>query len=293
MNIVQNLVPPQKYPIKCPNAMSPIGVCIHNTANDAPAKNEISYMISNDLQTSFHYAVDDIEAVQGLPLDRNGWHAGDGTTGPGNRKHIGIEICYSKSGGTRFDKAEENGAELTAIVLKKYGFGIDRVKKHQDFSGKYCPHRTLDLGWDRFLNMVRSKMEAAPMPETITVNKSDWDRLLKASKLGDRLINGLDVAGNIADKDESQIDLLINKWKQIETDKNNAQSQLALVPQKLLDAEKKGYDKGFVDGKNSVPSTNPPQPSYPIDMTKYEQNGLTIEVTEGNTKKIINYKKVA
>ena len=23
---------------------------------------------------------------------------------------------------------------------------------------KYCPHRTLDMGWDRFLNMIREKM---------------------------------------------------------------------------------------------------------------------------------------
>ena len=43
-----------------------------------------------------------------------------------------------------------------AYLLKQYGWGIDRVKKHQDWSGKYCPHRTLDLGWERFLNMVNS-----------------------------------------------------------------------------------------------------------------------------------------
>lgn len=143
--------------------MTPVGICIHNTANDAPAKNEITYMVSNANQTSFHIAVDDVEAWQGLPLDRNGWHAGDGN-GEGNRKHIGIEICYSKSGGEKFAKAEENAAEVVAQLLKQFGWGVERVKKHQDFSGKYCPRRTLDLGWDRFINKVRAKMGASSMP---------------------------------------------------------------------------------------------------------------------------------
>ena len=37
--------------------------------------------------------------------------------------------------------------------------GIDRVKRHYDYAPnkKYCPHRTMDKGWDRFLNMVKSK----------------------------------------------------------------------------------------------------------------------------------------
>jgi N-acetylmuramoyl-L-alanine amidase CwlA len=152
--IKQNLVSSSKYSLKCPHAMTPIGVCVHNTANDASAKNEISYMIGNANQTSFHFAVDDIEIWQGLPLDRNGWHAGDGN-GDGNRKHIGIEICYSKSGGDRFTKAEEKAAQFIASILKERKWGITQVKKHQDFSGKYCPHRTLDMGWDRFINMIK------------------------------------------------------------------------------------------------------------------------------------------
>ncbi len=157
VNIVKNLVPENKYGIKCPNMMNPSRIVIHNTANDASARNEISYMINNDSETSFHYAVDDKEIVQGVLENRNAWHAGDGN-GKGNREGIAIEICYSKSGGDRFTKAEENAAELVASILKRYGWGIDKVTKHQDYSGKYCPHRTLDMGWDRFLKMVESKL---------------------------------------------------------------------------------------------------------------------------------------
>ncbi|MEC2444681.1 N-acetylmuramoyl-L-alanine amidase, partial [Bacillus cereus] len=47
------------------------------------------YMIRNDNQVSFHIAVDDKEAVQGIPLERNAWHTGDGN-GNGNRKSIGV-----------------------------------------------------------------------------------------------------------------------------------------------------------------------------------------------------------
>ena len=55
---------------------------------------------------------------------------------------------------------EENAAELIAQLLQEYGWGIDRVKRHYDYAPnkKYCPHRTMDKGWDRFLNMVRSKL---------------------------------------------------------------------------------------------------------------------------------------
>lgn len=138
-------------------------ITVHNTANDATAENEVKYMIGNNNQVSFHIAVDDKEAVQGIPFDRNAWHAGDGN-GRGNRNSIAVEICYSKSGGDRFVKAERNAAELIAGMLKERGLGIDKVKKHQDWSGKYCPHRTLDMGWQRFLNMVESFMNGEEPP---------------------------------------------------------------------------------------------------------------------------------
>ena len=161
--IRENLVPKDKYAIKCPYTRTPTRVVIHNTANDAPAANEISYMRYNDLEISFHYAVDDVNIVQGIPENRNSWASGDGH-GKGNMEGIHIEICYSKSGGKKFDKAEQNAAEFTASLLKKYGWGIDKVTKHRDYDGKYCPHRTLDRGWQRFLSMVKRCMEPTKAP---------------------------------------------------------------------------------------------------------------------------------
>ena len=152
--------PKEKYSIKCPHTMKPTRIIIHNTANDASAQNEVAYMHRNNNKVSFHFAVDDVEIIQALPLDRNSWNAADGGSGKGNREGISIEICYSKSGGERWLKAVNNAAELTAKLLNKYGWGIDKVTKHKDYSGKHCPHRILDeYGWDNFISLVKSYLE--------------------------------------------------------------------------------------------------------------------------------------
>lgn len=168
----------EKYNIKCPYSMVPQFVVVHNTANDASAENEIKYMQSNNNEVSFHYAVDDKEAVLGIPLNRNAWHAGDGGSGRGNRYGIAIEICYSKSGGVKFEKSEKNAAILIASILKKHGWGIDKVTKHQDYSGKYCPHRTLDMGWDRFKNMVKEQLSSGK-PSRYTSNGLCFEKINK------------------------------------------------------------------------------------------------------------------
>lgn len=172
MNIVKNLVSESKYSVKCPYSMTPEFIVVHNTANDATAQNEIKYMIRNDDQVSFHFAVDDKEVVQGLPLDRNAWACGDGANGKGNRKGIQIEICYSKSGGVRFENAEKNAAKFIAQLLKERGWGVDKVKKHQDFSNKYCPHRTLDKGWASFVNMIKDYLNELNKPVQSTQSSS-------------------------------------------------------------------------------------------------------------------------
>nr|DAI77123.1 MAG TPA: Endolysin [Caudoviricetes sp.] len=174
MNIVKNLVSPSLYYCKCPYAMNPTRIVVHNTANDASARNEIQYMINNRNEVSYHYAVDDKEIVQGIPENRNAWHAGDGGNGLGNRQGIAIEICYSKSGGARFDAAEALAAKFIASKLKEKGWGIDKVTKHQDYSNKYCPHRTLDKGWQRFLNMIQAELgqTTSSSPSTPTTSNS-------------------------------------------------------------------------------------------------------------------------
>ena len=172
MQLTKVKMPESKYSIKCPYTMTPEFIVVHNTANDASAMSEISYMIGNNNQVSYHYAVDEYRVVQGIEENRNAWHAGDGGSGKGNRKGIAIEICYSKSGGDKFNKAEDNAVELIIDILKRYDWGIEKVTKHQDYSGKYCPHRTIDLGWERFINKIKSRLNGTPSQSTTSNSTS-------------------------------------------------------------------------------------------------------------------------
>ena len=174
MKLIQSLITEELYPIKSPYTMTPEFIVIHNTANSVSAVDEIAYRKRNKKEVSYHYAVDDIGAYQVIPENRNAWHAGDGTKGKGNRKGISIEICYSATGGELFAKSEANTAALVADIRTRYGWGIDKVKKHKDFSATSCPHQTLALGWERFLNMVKAELqkpkEEKPMETLYTVS---------------------------------------------------------------------------------------------------------------------------
>lgn len=189
LRIIDNLIPSSLWSLKATFGMVPEKLCVHNTANDAPAVNEARYVHNNPDATSYHYAVDDTQAVQILPLDRNGWHAGDGSYGPGNRKSVGIEICYSLSGGKRFERAQENAAELCVRLMHEFGWGLDlnRITKHEDYANKHCPHRTLDdYGWDYYLALVKDKYEEL-YPEDIPMTKEEKAQLDALKKTVDDL----------------------------------------------------------------------------------------------------------
>ncbi|MBT2577382.1 N-acetylmuramoyl-L-alanine amidase [Bacillus sp. ISL-8] len=146
MEIKQMLVPASRYAVLCPYPMTPTEVTFHNTYNDASALNERNNVANNSTGTSFHIAVDDKEAIQLISFNRNAWHAGDGTNGRGNRHSIGVEICYSKSGGERYRKAELNAIKVIRKLMDTFNIPISKVKTHQERNGKYCPHRMLDEG---------------------------------------------------------------------------------------------------------------------------------------------------
>lgn len=164
--IVNNWLPSSKYGIKAPYAMNPQYITVHNTGNTASARNEAAYHNSNNAQVSYHVAIDDKEAVQLIPFNRTAWHAGDGMRN-GNMKSIGIEICYSMDNGysgaksARYKAAEENAALYIAHILKQYGWGLDRLKRHYDWSGKDCPHKMhATNSYQAFRNRVQAHLNA-------------------------------------------------------------------------------------------------------------------------------------
>lgn len=186
MKIIRMMCPESKYSIKCPYDMEAEYITVHNTANKASAKAEISYMIGNNNKVSYHDAIDDEEVVHSIEYNRNTWNAGDGKNGTGNRKSISIEICHSTNPDEdKFLKAEKLSAKYIAYLLKQRNWGIDRVKKHQDWSGKYCPHKTLDLGWERFLNMIRAELGETQTEEEEKKEASKPSNIVKNSRVGE------------------------------------------------------------------------------------------------------------
>lgn len=142
---------------KVGDRMKPTYIVIHNTANSAPAVNEVKYLNSreNNSSTSFHFAVDDTGVYQAVNLKYNSWHAGNVSM---NRKSIGIEIAKSTINDNAVkDKAIENGAKLTAMLMNYYNIPLENVITHKDVTGKNCPHDILSrYGYDNFLLLVKN-----------------------------------------------------------------------------------------------------------------------------------------
>ena len=142
--------------------MTPNTITIHNTGNTkSTAKNERAWLTSptNDRTASYHIVIDQNEAIECVPLNEVAWHAGDGITGAGNRKSIGIEICESGD----YEKTLSNAVELVTDMLLQRAWGVDRLKRHFDWSGKICPRKMYDkgkwLGWTSFINRVQNAMD--------------------------------------------------------------------------------------------------------------------------------------
>lgn len=233
VKIVQDLVSESKYSTQCPYHMVPEYITVHNTANDASALNEIAFMKRNNYN-SYHFAVDDVEARQGLPLDRNNFSCGDGANGTGNRKSIAIEICYSKSGGSRYVQAEENCVQLVAYLLKKYGLGVDRVKKHQDWSGKYCPHRILaENRWETFKNRIRVALNGGEPSPTPTPDPGPAE----AFKKGDRV--RINTAGHFPYYIADDVQKIFGLWQVREDLNAGGEARFAWkdngIPEKFVD----------------------------------------------------------
>ena len=150
--------------------MEPLYLTIHSTANTAAGADAAAHAvyIKSDAcaarPASWHFTVDggtkdgkQAPAIyQHLPLNENGWHAGDGTNGTGNRKSIGIEICENRDGNRA--QAIRTAAWLCAKLIREVKTlkpFPEVLKQHFDWSGKNCP-RILRTGnkWADFLRQV-------------------------------------------------------------------------------------------------------------------------------------------
>lgn len=159
--IRQLMIPASRYGLKSPYAMTPKGIVFHNTAGRASAMQEASAKNGNNQESSIHIFVDENEAVQCLPFNRNSWHAHDGGQGYANRNLISLEVCRSMSDLATFKKAEENAFQVCAQILNQLGLPANRetVRWHREFVSTACPHRTAELGdRDRVIREIQKYM---------------------------------------------------------------------------------------------------------------------------------------
>lgn len=152
----------RKMPLKLTEVKT---ITIHNTAGFRSAIEERDRLDRrrDNISVSFHYAVDENNIIEIVPPNFITWHAGDGEKGEGNLHSISVEICRSKCLGDDeklYRKAEENAVVFTAFLLDYYNLPISALRKHQDWSGKYCPHKILSENrWDDFKLRVESLLK--------------------------------------------------------------------------------------------------------------------------------------
>lgn len=153
-------------------------IVVHDTGNPSKSANAemhnryIKNLNQNPEATyiSWHYTVGDDGIYQHLPLDEVAYHAGDGShvfgdtyynesfgawsIGGGNRNGVGIESCVNE--GVDYTIVMRKLAKLVAELLIQFNLDIDRVKQHNDFSGKNCPQVMRENNrWEEFLLLVR------------------------------------------------------------------------------------------------------------------------------------------
>ncbi|MDD4211983.1 MAG: N-acetylmuramoyl-L-alanine amidase [Bacilli bacterium] len=159
--------------------MKPEYVVIHDTGMTNPEDNAkgLSRYIHAQAASptgrvaSWHFSIDQSECYNHVPTIERAWHAGDGShafgttyynesykqecIGGGNLTGIGIESCINP--GNDYALTVLRMARLTAQLLNEYQLGLDRIKQHNDFSGKNCPNviRATTGLWESFLEATK------------------------------------------------------------------------------------------------------------------------------------------
>lgn len=130
--------------------LTPLGVCIHWTANTKAGSNAIAnrnYFENHPkAQVSAHYVVDDKHIVRCIPEDEVAWHAG-GTKytdlaktkfkSKPNDYLIGIEMCVNSDG--NWEETYQNTVFLVADIIKRHNWTTEDIYRHYDITGKDCP----------------------------------------------------------------------------------------------------------------------------------------------------------
>ena len=138
--------------------LAPTHVTVHETANNSSGANaemHARYVKGADAQArevSWHVTIDDAKAIQHLPFNEIGWHAGR----EGNHASIGIEICVNTDGD--FLKARGNAISVIRQLTSTLEIHYNNVVTHQHWTGKNCPDNLLKE-WSKFKDDLKTKAD--------------------------------------------------------------------------------------------------------------------------------------
>ncbi|MBA2707357.1 MAG: N-acetylmuramoyl-L-alanine amidase [Gemmatimonadaceae bacterium] len=149
------LIPPSQTNQRPGQRMTPDRWVQHQTGNANRGANALMHQLymangAEGQQLGYHFAIDDHEAYQMIPVNEIAWHGGDGS-GPCNYKGLSSELCMNADGNQQ--KARDNAAILAAEVMN--AMNISSLKPHQACAGKWCPTQLLTEGkWPWFVDLV-------------------------------------------------------------------------------------------------------------------------------------------
>jgi N-acetylmuramoyl-L-alanine amidase len=177
------LLPPNVHGRLIARTMRPQYITIHSTQEiNATAAQHAHYLLAQGKRSknnprfgrsgwvTWHFTVDDREAVEHLLPTEQGDHADYG--GPGDRLSIGIEICEFRNR-ARQEAAINRAARLTAALSRRFNIPIQNIVPHMHWPrwdyqfGKPCPRILLErdhhapggwrLGtrWNSFIALVK------------------------------------------------------------------------------------------------------------------------------------------
>lgn len=123
-------------------------IVIHYTSNQGDtAKNNADYFAREKVGASAHYFCDENEIWQSVKDTDTAWHCGAKTyrhPDCRNANSIGVEICMNDKKGNVRQGSIDTAAELVRYLMQRYSVPVDRVIRHYDVTGKYCPGPMVD-----------------------------------------------------------------------------------------------------------------------------------------------------
>lgn len=184
-------------------------ICIHETDNTnkgSEADNHARLQANgNSRQASWHWSVDDKEAVQSFTHDYQCWAAG---STKGNNEAIQIEMCVNSDGD--YVKTVQNTASLVAKILKDENLTVNDVVQHNFYNGKNCPSKmrstSAPIPWSSFFKMD-DVMKFTN--ETLKAAVRDYLKQAVDKKLIDKLHLEKFDAGTLTDGDFKGLEIII------------------------------------------------------------------------------------